>query len=237
MKEPIILKDISFSFGTRLVLEKFNLAIKNGSFHSLIGISGTGKTLTLKLLASLIPLQTGEIEGLPAKINYAFQSSPLIPWLNIRENLEICTKDFQELDSYLKHLKLEDLSKLYPDQLSGGMIQKINILRSFLGKPDLILMDEPFVHIDSIQKEDLHKFLLNLWQTFHPTIIFVTHDIDEALYLSQYISLYNSKIKSISSTMDVAKVAPENLIALKDSPEYQNHFKNIYNHLKQEKLL
>lgn len=237
MEESIILKDISYSFGENIVLENLNISIKSGSFHSFIGISGAGKTLTLKLIASLIPSQSGSISGRPNKITYAFQSSPLIPWLTVKENLKICTDDFLELDNLLVRLKLEAFSNLYPYQLSGGMIQKINILRSFLGKPDLILMDEPFVHIDLIQKEELHQFLIHLWEASHPTIIFVTHDIDEALYLSQKISLYCSKNKNITQTIKLSQFPKTNHLEFKNSLNYQEEYKKIYYHLKQDQLL
>jgi ABC-type nitrate/sulfonate/bicarbonate transport system ATPase subunit len=237
MEESIILKDISYSFAEKVVLENLNISIKNGSFHSLVGISGAGKTLTLKLIASLIPGQMGSISGRPEKITYAFQSSPLIPWLTVKENLKICTKDITELDSFLVRLKLEAFSNLFPNELSGGMIQKINILRSFLGRPDLILMDEPFVHIDLIQKEELHRFLINLWEASHPTIIFVTHDIDEALYLSQEISLYSSRNKKVTQTIKLSPFPKTNLLEFKNSLNYQEDYKFIYHHLKQDQPL
>lgn len=237
MSDSIILKNISYSFENKKVLEGLNLSIKKGSIHSLVGISGAGKSTTLKLISSLLPLSIGEIQNLPKKINFAFQQSPLIPWLNVKDNLKICTKDHAEVDEYLTIFRLMDISSQFPNELSGGMIQKINILRSFLGKPELILMDEPFVHIDSIQKEDLHEFLLNLWKKSHPTIIFVTHDIDEAIYLSEAISLFSIKDKKVSETFSVTKNSGATYLDLKGSEHYPIHFKKIYNHLKQDQLI
>ncbi|MDD4974872.1 MAG: ATP-binding cassette domain-containing protein [Bacteriovorax sp.] len=237
MNKPMILKDISYSFGNKKVLENLNLNIAKGSFHSLVGVTGAGKSLTLKLIASLVPLVSGEITGLPLNISYAFQQSPLIPWLNVKENLKICTTNYQDLSEYLKYFHLEELSSSYPAELSGGMIQKINIIRCFLGKPDLILMDEPFVHIDSIQREGLHNFLIELWNKFHPTIVFVTHDIDEAIFLSQKISLYSKKDKCIVETFNIAENNVSNLLELKKSPQYHIYYKKIYDHLKQDLAL
>lgn len=237
MNETIILKNISYSFENNKVLEGLNINIKKGSIHSLIGISGAGKSTTLKLISSLLPLTIGEIQNLPAKINYAFQLSPLIPWLSVRDNLKICTDNPLEADEYLALFHLEKISSLFPSELSGGMIQKINILRSFLGSPDLILMDEPFVHIDSIQKEDLHEFLLALWRKYQPTIIFVTHDIDEALYLSQFISLLSIKEKKIADSFEISARSNTTFLELKNSAEYPMYFKRIYNHLKQDQTV
>lgn len=237
MSDSIILKNVTYSFENKLILDGLNITIKKGSIHSLVGISGAGKSTTLKLISSLLPLSIGEIHNLPRKINFAFQQSPLIPWLNVRENLVICTNDHAEVDEYLSLFRLQDISSQFPNELSGGMIQKINILRSFLGKPELILLDEPFVHIDSIQKEDLHEFLLGLWKKTHPTIIFVTHDIDEAIYLSGEISLFSIKDKKVSETFSITKENETSFLSLKSSDEYPIHFKKIYNHLKEDQSL
>lgn len=231
--ESIILKDISFSYGTNKILDGLNLTIKKGSIHSLIGKSGVGKSLTLKLMASLLPLNSGEILNLPKKISFAFQQSPLIPWLSVEGNLRVCSKNYEEISQYLEAFKLDSIASLYPAQLSGGMIQKVNILRSFLGSPDLILMDEPFVHIDSIQKEDLHHFLIQLWKKNRPTILFVTHDIDEAIFLSQEISLYGKKEKNIVDQVMIGELKG-NVLELKKSAFYQQFFSRIYTHLKEE---
>lgn len=234
--DSIVLKNISHSFDNKKILDGLNITIKKGSIHSLVGVSGSGKSTTLKLISSLLPLSTGEIHNITGKISFAFQQSPLIPWLNVRDNLKICTDDVNVVDEYLKAFNLQDISSQFPSELSGGMIQKINILRSFLGNPDLILMDEPFVHIDSIQKEMLHEFLLSLWKKNQPTIIFVTHDIDEALYLSQDISLFSLKNKNITETIEVLKKDNLNYLELKSSADYPVYFKKIYNHLKQDQF-
>ena len=237
MSDFIILKNISHSFDDKKVLDGLNITINKGSFHSLVGVSGSGKSTTLKLISSLLPLSGGEIENTSKRISFAFQQSPLIPWLNVRDNLKICTKDVSSIDEYLKSFNLKEISSQFPAELSGGMIQKINILRSFLGNPDLILMDEPFVHIDSIQKEILHEFLLSLWNKNRPTIIFVTHDIDEALYLSQEISLFSIKRKNVTETLEISKKENSTYLDLKSSEDYPVYFKRIYNHLKQDQLI
>ena len=234
MIDSIILKNISFSYGEHKVIDNLNLNIKHGSIHTLIGKSGVGKSLTLKLISALLPLTSGEILNLPKKISFAFQESPLIPWLTIKDNLKICSPNADEIDDYLSAFELKNISAYYPHELSGGMIQKINIIRSFLNSPDLILMDEPFVHIDSIQKEELHKFLIALWRKLHPTIIFVTHDIDEAIFLSQEISLFGKTEKRITSHLQLGDNTSLDMLKLKQSAFYHENFSHIYNHLKQD---
>lgn len=234
MQEHVVLKDVSFSYGSNLILSDFNLSITKGTIHTLIGKSGAGKSLTLKLISGLSPVFSGEITNLALKTNFAFQLSPLIPWLTVIENLKICTDNQVELMELINELSMTDLLAKYPSELSGGMLQRVNVLRSFLGSPDLILMDEPFVHVDSIQKEELHEFLLNLWERKKPTILFVTHDIDEALYLSQKISLYSKARKSIVQTIEVPSSGKRSILELKNSPDYLRLYPLIYNHLKED---
>ncbi len=234
MKENIVFKDINFSFGEFSVLLNLNFSIKKGSIHSLVGISGVGKSTALRILANLIKPQSGEVINRPEHVSFAFQRSPLFPWLTVLENLTICTKNPMELTSILKLFRLDEFLHSYPRELSGGMVQKINILRSFLDNPELILMDEPFVHIDSIQKEELHQFLLLLWNKFRPTIVYVTHDIDEALLLSHEISLFSLKNKGVIETFDVVDCFNTTVLELKYNSNYAGYFQKIYKHLKQD---
>jgi len=141
-----------------------NLSITKGTIHSLIGVSGVGKTLTLRLISSMQELQTGTIDGRPKKIGYAFQQSNLVPWLTVLENLKLCSKNQSFIDELLVEFRLDEYKHFYPNELSGGMGQKVNVIRSFLNNPELILMDEPFAHLDNIQKGQLHLFLLQIWK-------------------------------------------------------------------------
>jgi ABC-type nitrate/sulfonate/bicarbonate transport system ATPase subunit len=234
MKENIVFKDINFSFGEFTVLRNLNFTIKKGSIHSLVGISGVGKSTALRILANLNKPQSGEVINRPEHVSFAFQRSPLFPWLTVLENLSICTKSPLELNSFLKLFRLDEILHSYPRDLSGGMVQKINILRSFLDNPELILMDEPFVHIDSIQKEELHQFLLILWNKFRPTIVYVTHDIDEALLLSHEISLFSLKNKGVIETFEVVDCFNSTVLELKNNSNYAGYFQKIYEHLKQD---
>jgi sulfonate transport system ATP-binding protein len=231
----INLKDISYSFSDRKVLNKLNLTINEKSFQSLVGQSGSGKTLILKLISKLIPLQYGVIAGCPKNISFVFQDSSFFPWLTINKNLEICTgSTFAEINESLNHFRLQSYGEMYPFQLSGGSLQKVNILRSFLKKADLILMDEPFVHLDMAQKEDLYAFTLKLWQSYRPTILLVTHDLDEAIFLSEKISCLSKKTKNIIQEFSINFEKSTSFHESKILPAHLAHFQSIYSNLKED---
>jgi ABC-type nitrate/sulfonate/bicarbonate transport system ATPase subunit len=229
------LKEISFSYRDHLVLKDLNLIIQKHSFHSLIGMSGAGKTLILKLISGLLKLQSGSIHNDHARVSFVFQNPEIFPWLTIEKNLQLCTSLVaSEIETYLKTFRLEHTSKLFPHQLSGGTLKKVALLRAFLMKADLILMDEPFAYLDLAQKEEIYTFTMELWKQYRPTIVFVTHDLDEAIFLSSRISYLSKKDKTIidSYQIDFEKDSSFNSSKLKH--EHNNYYGQIYNKLKGE---
>lgn len=224
----ISLNGISYSFGEKVVLQDLNLEVQPSSIHSLIGLTGAGKTLVLKLLAKLAPLQSGTIQNSSQKTAFVFQQNAFLPWLNMAENLHLATgRDLSYIKERLQPFHLSEYIDLYPGQLSGGTIQKFNLFRAFIVDADLILLDEPFSHLDIVQKEDLYQFMFSLWQTKKPTIILVTHDIDEALMLSHSVSFLSRKKHSIIQTIQVKNSASSNELQIMNFRE-QDNFKAQY---------
>jgi len=187
----------------------FNTAIKNmkffipqGEFCSLVGPSGCGKTTLLNSLSGLDENIEGTIkykDGTKPKewpIGYMFQEARLVPWLTVEKNVEIVTD--QSIDSkklgkeLIKEMELENYMQSFPSQLSGGMQRRVAIARAFVNKPKILLLDEPFISLDQNVANLLRKILLRSWQNQKTTIVFVTHDLREAIFLSDRI-LFLSK--------------------------------------------
>jgi len=184
------------------VMKEVNLDIKDHEFLSILGPSGCGKTTLLKMIGGLVAPTSGQIFINGKEINkpgydraIVFQNFVLLPWLNVLDNvafgLELRSmnkKDRQEIAyMYLKKVGLGNFAKQYPHQLSGGMQQRIGIARALAVNPDILLMDEPFGALDPITRDSLQEEFKNLQKTLDKTIVFVTHDMDEAIKLADRI--------------------------------------------------
>lgn len=198
----IIVSNVSKSFdtseGTETVFEDVSFEIEPGSFTTLIGKSGSGKSTLLNIISDVLEPSSGKVEfeapgdSDEATIGYVFQSPRLLPWESCLKNIEYVhgdNSDYSE-DIGKEYLDMVDLSNhydKYPTQLSGGQKQRVGIARAFSIDPDILLMDEPFSALDEITAEALRTKLIELWKKFGKTVFFVTHDITEAVELSDRI--------------------------------------------------
>jgi NitT/TauT family transport system ATP-binding protein len=196
--EPIeALRDISFD-------------VANNEFVSIIGPSGSGKSTLLRLIADLLPITSGHIliNDAPCsvarrnrEIGFVFQEPALLPWRssekNVRLPLEVLKRDGQrgrdKAAELLRLVGLEDFGSKRPDQLSGGMRQRVSIARALTYDPDLLLMDEPFGALDQITRDEMNNELLRIWSERRSTVIFVTHSISEAIYLSDRVAVLSPR--------------------------------------------
>lgn len=195
-------KDVSLSFhkgeSTIQVLDRINLNIDEGDFITIVGPSGCGKSSLLKLAAGIIFPTAGkvlfydkEITGTEYKRGMMFQDPTLFPWLTVKENVSfglnmrgIKKKEVDQLsNSFLKKMDLQDFADSYPYTLSGGMKQRVSLVRTLINDPDIILMDEPFASLDAFMRQKMQELLLNIWLDTKKTILFVTHDVEEAILL------------------------------------------------------
>jgi ABC-type nitrate/sulfonate/bicarbonate transport system, ATPase component len=210
MATPLVqVRNLSKSFCDHKVLNNVSLTLEKHEFVSLLGPSGCGKTVLLKILSGLMNKTGGEITyNFPSNdhilVSMAFQKSPFFPWLNLIDNVTICMnqKRMSKRDKkdiaieFFKKASLEKFIMYYPDEISGGMRQKVNIIRCFCSGGELILMDEPFVFLDFIQRTELQQFTLKIWQKQKKTLFFVTHNLNEAIILSDRILLMSAdKVK------------------------------------------
>jgi sulfonate transport system ATP-binding protein len=181
--------------GPVTALKGVSLKLPAGSFSALLGKSGCGKTTLLRLIAGLESPSGGEVScSVPrSSVGYVFQEARLMPWLSAEDNIRFArwsgreSGSFADVGQILQALGLSEFSKSFPHELSGGMAQRVALGRTLFCKPSLILMDEPFGALDWFTRKALQGDLLRLWQEGGKTVLFVTHDIDEALLLAGHV--------------------------------------------------
>lgn len=195
MSTDIALVNVSKLFGNLVVFQNFSAAFPVGKVSCILGPSGCGKTTLLKFLSGSLQPDEGFVEGMDGRTSaYVFQEPRLLPWRTVKENLlfvlegRISHKEAEELaKEYLALVDLTDFSDFYPSQLSGGMKQRVSLARAFCYPSDVILMDEPFTGLDIKLRQNLIQAFLRMWETHPRTVVFVTHNLDEALQMGQYV--------------------------------------------------
>ena len=193
--------------GEANVFEGLNVAIEKGEFVTLVGVSGAGKSTLLRVIADLIPAAAGsvnvDVPEDPTRRPYAmvFQAANLLPWRKVGDNITLgldgldVTDQLKQdrIDATLKLVGLEGYADRWPYQLSGGQRQRIGIARALAVDPDILLMDEPFGALDAITRNGLQDELLRIWKETQKSVLFVTHDIEEAVYLGDRVLLLGDK--------------------------------------------
>lgn len=214
----ITVQNLSKSFGDLEVLKDLNFNIKKGEFRVVVGPTGCGKTTFLNLLTRIIEPTSGNllIDGEPAdprkhNLAFAFQEPSSIPWLTVEENLAVGLKIKrvapekikEQVDRMVRLLGLEEFRKLYPHQLSVSAEQRVIIGRAFATDPDLLLMDEPYGQMDIKMRYYLEDEVLRIWREMGTTIVFITHNIEEAVYLAEKIMILTNKPSTVREVLDV----------------------------------
>ena len=201
----IVLKaeNISKKYGSKQALAQTSLSFAEHSFTCIVGRSGCGKTTLLRVLEGLEEADSGRVQLADGRrLAPVFQEARLMSWLTVAENITLAKRVDKSLDStklpeLLEQLGLSGCEHLYPHELSGGMAQRVALGRTLFYNPDIILMDEPFSALDYFTRQGLQQTLLKLYAAEHKTIIFVTHDVEEALLLADRIIIMdNSTVKN-----------------------------------------
>ena len=178
-----------FANGT-CAIGNLHFQAKPGEFVAIVGPSGAGKSTLLKIISGLDTAYEGQVQLAPdTHVGFMFQEPRLMPWLTVAQNLALVSKTLTgaALTSALEQVGLKGCADLFPGQLSGGMQRRVALLRAFSVAPQLLLMDEPFQSLDAPNAEQLRAHLLALWQSSKPTVLFVTHNLSEALALADRV--------------------------------------------------
>ncbi|WP_018393270.1 ABC transporter ATP-binding protein [Bacillus sp. 37MA] len=227
------------------VLENLNISVKKGEFLSIIGPSGCGKSTLLKLIAGLdldfdgtIVVGDQEVSGPSKDRGFIFQEHRLFPWLNVEKNIagNLPLKDptiRKRVDDLISLIKLNEFEKAYPRQLSGGMLQRVAIGRALLRNPEVLLLDEPFGALDAFTRSHLQEALLEIWERNQTTMVLVTHDIDEAIFLSSKVVVMDAKPGRVKSILAIDLPHPRNRIG-KAFQEFRTNILNQLNHKLEE---
>lgn len=246
MKESLVFQDVSFAYEGNggkndPVLKKLNFTIHAGEFVSVIGPSGSGKSTLFRLISGLETQDEGRIlisgetvHNRLGRIGYMSQKDGLLPWLTVIENAALplhlkgingkgVNKDVAEK---LEAFGLKGYENRYPHELSGGMRQRVSFLRALLSGSDLLLLDEPFSALDAVTKTIMQEWLLEQWEETRKTILFITHDVEEALFLSDRVLIFSECPVEHLEEVVVPLNRPRTLSDLKD-PQFTSLKENL----------
>jgi NitT/TauT family transport system ATP-binding protein len=247
----IQLRNLTKSFetagGTVTALDNVSLDIPTRCFFMIVGPSGCGKTTLLRILANLESPTSGTVEiTSPAQDrpgnSMVFQGDSLFPWMTVFNNAAyglalrgVPKAQIREtVDYYLDRTGLTRFAKAYPHQLSGGMRQRVSIVRAFANDPDILLMDEPFSALDEQNKLLLQEELLRIWDETRKTVLFITHSVDEAATLGDRIMIMTAQPGRAKRIIDVPFQRPRSVLELRAQPEYGEFVYSIWAELREE---
>ena len=234
--EVIAVGDVSFDVGSR-------------EFVSIIGPSGCGKSTVLNMIAGLLKPSRGRvlIDGEPVtqplrKVGYVFQKDTTFPWKTVEQNIGMgleyrgvpAEERRRRVAEMVKMAKLEGFEQAYPSMLSGGMRQRVALMRSFIVEPEVLLMDEPFGSLDTHTALNLHRELLQLWERTRQVIVFVTHNLSEAITLSDRVILLSHRPSRVKDVVAVDIPRPRDVFTVRETPEYHRLYQRLWHSLGEE---
>lgn len=231
------IKQKKFARSDVSVLSDIKFSAKSGEFLAIVGPSGSGKTTMLNIIAGLDSDFQGDIvinqqtSNQKMKIGMVFQDARLLPWLSVVDNVRLVLGYDQEHTRHAKKLLsavgLSEYADAYPNQLSGGMQRRLALVRAFSVKPGLLLLDEPFISLDVPTANRLRELLIELWQTWNPTILFVTHDLREALAMADRVLFFSSSPGRIVFELPINLKRPRGLARDLESPELNQLYTDL----------
>ena len=233
------------------VLDDITFSIRKGEFVCLLGPSGSGKSTLLNMMANLVPTTIGSLRidgqkttpgSFPSNLGYVFQRDTTYPWRTVENNiglgLELAAVPSErrraKVAKAISDAGLGGFEKAFPSTLSGGMRQRVSLMRTLVMEPEILLMDEPFGALDAHTKLEMHRLLLEIWDRQRQTVVFVTHDLAEALVLSDRIFLLSSRPGRVKAEFKVPFSRPRDAVKLPETPEYGQLFSSIWRSLGQE---
>ena len=234
-----------------LAVDNVSFQIKPGEFVALLGPSGCGKSTILNMVAGLIPKTAGQmlIDGQEVvfgarnpKVGYVFQKDTVLPWRSVARNigygLELAGIPKPERDArvadMIAHAGLQGFEGAFPRMLSGGMRQRVSLMRTLITQPEILLMDEPFGALDTHTKIEMHRLLLEMWEAHKQTVMFVTHDLSEALTLADRIILLSGRPGRLKEVFGVPLPRPREAVKLRESQAFAEAYSRIWHSLGEE---
>jgi NitT/TauT family transport system ATP-binding protein len=248
----VALKGVSKRFSGYTALESITLDVAAGRFVSIVGPSGCGKSTVLNMIAGLLAPSAGIVDifgeplaGINRRASYMFQQDALLPWKTVLGNILLGLtirgrngrEALEEAKAWIERVGLTGFGNRYPYQLSGGMRKRVAMAQCWIVQPDLILMDEPFSALDVHTRLRMESEILGLWTGSGKTVIFVTHDLEEAISLSDEVLLLSAGPGSrLVGRYAVDLARPRNLIDAKTEPQFHQLYRGIWSELRQEVL-
>jgi NitT/TauT family transport system ATP-binding protein len=223
--------------------------VRDKEFVAIVGPSGCGKSTILNMIGGLVPPSSGSVEidgrpvtGVPEKVGYVFQKDTVFPWRTVSRNIALGLEyralprgeRERRVREAIRVAGLEGFEEAYPATLSGGMRQRVALLRTLVVDPEILLMDEPFGALDTHTKINLHAELLALWESRQQTVVFVTHDLSEAITLADRIVVMTRRPGRIRMIHDVKLARPRDVIKLRETVEYGREYGEIWHVLGRE---
>lgn len=236
--EILRVEDVDKSFGDKLVLKNINIKLNKGELVSLVGVSGSGKTTLFNIIAGLLKPDRGrvflkgeDVTGKAGKISYMLQKDLLLPYMTIIDNVSlplVLRGDKKKIarekvGGYFKDFGLEGTEDKYPSQLSGGMAQRAALLRTYVFSNEVALLDEPFSALDAITKASIHKWYKNIINEMKISTIFITHDIEEAVKISDRIYIMGKNPGTIIDEIEINEDFQDNFFEDKKFIEYKKY--------------
>ena len=246
-RPAIRVHDLHKTFGELVAIDGVSFEIAQGEFFMIVGPSGCGKTTLLRVLAGLDTITSGTIEiatpNSQRPVNsMIFQGDSIFPWMTVWSNAAyglrmrgVSTATIREVVAhYLARTGLTRFADYYPHQLSGGMRQRVSIARAFANDPEILLMDEPFSALDAQNKLLLQEELLRIWEEHKKTVVFITHSVDEAVFLGDRIMVMTAQPGQVKTFVPVPLARPRNISELQKVPEYGELIAHIWTSLREE---
>jgi NitT/TauT family transport system ATP-binding protein len=235
--------------GPITALSDVSFHIEEDTFTTVVGPSGCGKSTLLKMCAGLMPPSDGcvkyrgvEVSGINSDVGLVYQDSNLFPWLTLEENVALPLRirgiprgEIKDrVHEYIALAKLSGFEKMYPFQLSGGMQKRGSIIRTMVYEPSVILMDEPFGSLDAQTRLVLHEELLRIWSTHRKTILFITHDLTEAVTLSDKIIVLSARPSCVKAEIEVTVPRPRDVIGIHDQTGFSDTYRELLGQFREE---
>jgi NitT/TauT family transport system ATP-binding protein len=246
--QKVSVSSLSIAFGATRALDRVSLTVNDGEFVSIVGPSGCGKSTMLNVIAGLLAPAEGSTHvaaidgnGAGSRIGYMFQKDTLLPWATALEN--VClpmdvkgARDWHKARALMQLVDLTGFEAHYPRQLSGGMRKRVQLARLLAQDPEVLLMDEPFGALDAQTRLIIQEEFLKIWERQRKTVLFVTHDLQEAIALSDRVVLISARPGRIKATYTVDLPRPRHIESVLAHPRFMALFQEIWASLKQEVL-